>query len=184
MPTPLQFELKHSSFSKTRAYLCLISSSWCSSHLANFSSFRCGSGVTSPAAVALSHPYSVSRRNSRVLWADNGTFQSFTRSVQELQIFISSQAHKLACQFHAGRRQESPGLETMTSLITAQQATQDLRSDWFSLFLSPKLWRQRAQADTEQAVESGVQRIWIYWWPQSKPDNFSPWGKLCLYTGQ
>ena len=45
---------------------------WPTSHLS-----RCSSGVTSPVTVALSHPYSISRRNSWVLWADNSTFQSF-----------------------------------------------------------------------------------------------------------
>lgn len=56
---------------------------------------------------------------------------------QELWIFISAQAHKLACQFHAGRSQENPGLGTMASLVTARQATQDSHSASLSLRLSP-----------------------------------------------
>lgn len=61
---------------------------------------------------------------------------------QELWIFISAQAHKLACQFHAGRSQENPGLGTMASLVTARQATQVSHSASLSLLLSPLLRRR------------------------------------------
>lgn len=112
---------------------------WPTSHLS-----RCSSGVTSPVTVALWRTPVLHKQKkflSPLSWQQH--ISEFSHALcQELWIFISSQAHKLACQFHAGRRQESPGLETMTSLITAQQATQDWRSGWFSLLLSPKLWRQ------------------------------------------
>lgn len=62
---------------------------------------------------------------------------------QELWSFISAQAHKLACQFHAGRSQENPGWGTMASLVTAPQATQDSRSASLSLLLSPLLRRSQ-----------------------------------------
>lgn len=93
--------------------------------------------------VSLSHPYLVIRRNSWVLWAGNSTFQFSHALCQELWrkwIFISSQARKLACQLHAGRRQENHGLETMGFINHSTASNTRFTFRLVILLFSPVVW--------------------------------------------
>ena len=122
---------------------------WPTSHLS-----RGSSGVTSP--VSFPKPPMLSNQKkflSPLSWQQY--ISEFSHALcQELWrkwIFISSQARKLACQLHAGRRQENHGLETMGFINHSTASNTRFMFRLVLLLFSPVVWsRERKRVQSRQ----------------------------------